>query len=144
MSSALPTDIVATLSLGPPDVLRPRFWSDESVRVTAKFIDAATGAAVDVSGVSFAFRWPSGSEAIAPEGLAVRLGVGTWACAIVPATCGSWSAVVRCLGPSMAACAGVFEVVPLPAGTPAPPINLVTSDDGLFLVLSPDGAAITY
>ena len=144
MSGTMPQDVVTTLILGSPDVLYPRFWAGESIRVTARFTDPASGDPADATGVSYAFRYPDGSEAIAPEGFAVRLGIGVWVAAIVPALSGTWNVVVRCLGPTMSVGVDTFEVVPLPAGAPLPPERLVTSDDGLFIVLSQDGAAITY
>lgn len=143
MSESLPADVRAVLTLVRPLGRAARFYAGESVRATATFTDAQTGAAVEVSGITFAFGRPDLSEAIAPEGFAVRLGVGVWACALVPVLPGTWSVVARCLSPTAAVAVASFDIAPLPAGAQPPPANLVTSDDGLFLLLTPDGAAIT-
>lgn len=143
MSGSLPADVRAALTLDRALGRLARFYAGESVRMTATFTNAQSGEPVEVSGVTFAFGRPDLSETIVPEGFAVRLGVGVWACALVPVLAGTWSVVARCLSPTASIAVRSFDIAPLPAGAQPPPANLVTSDDGLFLLLTPDGAAIT-
>ena len=143
MSGSLPADVVATLFVSGVANRPQRVWAQESVRFTVEFRDGPRGPLIDVAGVTIAFRLPTGGEEIAPVGFVVRLGVGTYACAIVPATPGPWQAVARCTSPTASLDVKTFHVEALPAGTPPPATTLLTDDSGLFLLLTADGALIS-
>ncbi|MFT8245173.1 hypothetical protein [Roseomonas sp. BN140053] len=119
-----------------------RVYQGQSVTRIATFVDAAN-APVDVTEPRFFWTSPTEIMVVTPPEAVVRLGVGTYASAMCPVLAGRWSVVARCTGPAAAVDLGLIEVVSIPAGALPPPQPFVTTDDSLFLILSPDGALVT-